>query len=75
MSIIDAIYAKLKTARPETAREVLDFLEFVETRAKPVAAQPRNSWEAILDALPGKSGFHGDPVDIQRRLRSEWDPL
>lgn len=74
MSVVETIYAKLKTASPQTAREVLDFLEFLESKAASEANKPPESWDALIQALPGQSGFHGDPVEIQRRLRSEWDP-
>jgi hypothetical protein len=72
MSIIDPIYAKLKAASPEMAREVLDFVEFLESKTKSTVASAA-SWDEVRAALPGHSGFIGDPVDIQRELRAEWD--
>jgi hypothetical protein len=73
MSIIEIITAKLKTASPETARKVLDFLVVLESKASPDTVKPAASWQALTASLPGTSGFHGDPVEIQRELRSEWE--
>ena len=73
MTIADRIYEKLKTARPEVAQEVLDFLEFLERRR--ATAQPGTSpktWDASFGILKDSSLFEGDPVEIQRKLRDEW---
>lgn len=73
MSIVDIIYEKLKQASPETVREVLKYLELLETKANPEVAEPRRTWDHVIAALPGKTGLPGDPVVIQQRLRAEWD--
>ena len=73
MSIIDIIYEKLKHASPETAREVLKFLEFLEIKGKQPVVSSRQSWANVVDALPGKTGLPGDPIEIHHRLRAEWD--
>jgi hypothetical protein len=75
MSIIETITAKLKTASPETARKVLDFLEVLESKAKPETLNPTTTWQEVRASLPGTSGFTGDPVEIQREMRTEWDRL
>jgi hypothetical protein len=71
MSIIETIYEKLKTAPPEVVQQVLAFLQSLEHR-KP-AAQPAQTCKDVIDALPGQPVFDGDPVDIPRRMRAEWD--
>ena len=73
MTIADTVYAKLKTAPPEIAREVLDFLEFLEAKAKQTPAKPARSWDEFMGTLAGSKTFAGDPVEIQRKLRAEWD--
>jgi Protein of unknown function (DUF2281) len=73
MSNIDAITQKLKDAPADMVREVLDFIEALEAKRRSQAAAPGRSWDDILQALPGTSGFKGDPVQIQRQLRAEWD--
>jgi hypothetical protein len=71
MSVIETISEKLKAAPPEVAQQVLAFLQSLE--AGTPSFQPAKSWKDVIDALPGQPVFHGDPVDIQRRVRAEWD--
>lgn len=73
MSIADTVYEKLKTASPEMAQEVLDFLEFLENKGKRQPVVQRRSWDEFTGTLKGSKLFEGDPVDIQRRMRAEWD--
>lgn len=75
MTIAETVYEKLKAAPPEIAREVLDFLEFLEARKKPppssTAAPP--SLDDFVGILKGSTIFEGDPMEIQRKMRAEWD--
>ena len=73
MSIAETVYEKLKLAPPEIAREVLDFLEMLEARSKQAPAKPAQSWDELMGSLAGSKIFDGDPVEIQRKLRAEWD--
>ena len=75
MTIADKIYEKLKAASPEIAREVLDFLEFLEAKAKTDAApaKPERSWDEFVGRLTNSKAFAADPVEIQRQMRDEWD--
>jgi hypothetical protein len=72
MSIIEQVYETLKKAPPEVAQEVLDFLEFLEMRRQQKSAKT-HSWDDLMGALSTSPAFAGDPVDIQRQLRAEWD--
>ena len=74
MTIADTIYEKLKTAPPEIAREVLAFLELLEAKAKAARAdKPVRSWDEFMGALKDSKAFEGDPLEIQRKMRAEWD--
>jgi len=73
MTIADTIYEKLKAAPPEMAREVLDFLEFLEAKARQSPAKPEKSWDDLMGCLADSKIFEGDPVEIQRKMRAEWD--
>lgn len=76
MTIAETIYEKLKAAPPEIAQEVLDFLEFLEAKWKgalPFTPSPRARWEDFFGSLKGTGAFEGDPVEIQRKMRAEWD--
>ncbi len=73
MTIADTVYEKLKTAPPEIAKEVLDFLEFLEAKAQQQADKPARSWDEFMGCLKDSKVFEGDPVEIQRKMRAEWD--
>ena len=76
MTIAETVYEKLKAAPPEIAQEVLDFLEFLEAKKKAAGAPsqpPTACWEDFFGTLRGSGVFEGDPVDIQRKMRDEWD--
>ena len=73
MSIVDTIHEKLKAAPADLVREVLDFVEFLETRSQRPASAPARSWDEVADTLKGSELFEGDPLEIQRKLRAEWD--
>ena len=71
MSIIETVYEKLKAAPPEVTQQVLDFLEFLESRHQPPAAKSSPSWDDLMGSLANAKAFAGDPVEIQRQLRAE----
>jgi Protein of unknown function (DUF2281) len=73
MTIADTIYAKLKTAPPEVAQEVLDFLEFLEAKARSKPSSPVRTWDDLMGGLKDSKVLEGDPVEMQRKVRSEWD--
>lgn len=76
MTNVDKIYEKLRKADPAIAQEVLDFLEFLESRKASAEAAIKDGtlgWEASFGALKGSKAFAGDPVEIQRKLRDEWE--
>jgi hypothetical protein len=71
MSTAELVYEKLKDAPPARVREVLHFLEFLE--AKQTAAKPARRIEDFFGVLKDSKVFAGDPVEIQRDMRAEWD--
>jgi Protein of unknown function (DUF2281) len=73
MSIVETIHEKLKAARPELVQEVLDFVEFLEAKARKPISSPALSWNDVIGSLKNSKALAGDPVEIQRRLRAEWD--
>lgn len=77
MSIAEKVFEKLKAAPPEMAREVLDFVEFLEAKAQAKAQKQQSgqasSWDQFMGCLKDSKVFEGDPVEIQRKLRAEWD--
>ena len=73
MTIADTVYEKLKAAPPEIAKEVLDFLEFLEAKAQQKPEPAARSWDEFMGVLKDSKVFEGDPVEIQRKMRAEWD--
>lgn len=73
MSIIETVYEKLKSAPPEVTQQVLDFLEFLESRRQLPGGKSSPSWDDLMGSLANAEAFAGDPVEIQRQLRAEWD--
>ena len=73
MSIVDTIHEKLKAAPPTLVREVLDFIEFLETKRMHPGKASARSWDGLTGTLSGSAIFEGAPVKIQRKLRAEWD--
>jgi hypothetical protein len=74
MSAAEKVYEKLKSAPPDMAREVLDFVEFLEARRKKLGekGEKRASFDEFFGVLKGSGVFEGDPVEIQRKMRDEW---
>jgi hypothetical protein len=69
MSIIETVYEKLKSAPPDVTQQVLDFLEFLESRRKP-PSKSSPSWDDLMGSLANAEAFAGDPVEIQQQLVS-----
>jgi hypothetical protein len=73
MSNIETIIEKLKSAPAEMVSEVLAFVEALEAKAQTQSKPDSRTWDDIAKSLPGQSGFHADPVEIQRQMRAEWE--
>jgi Protein of unknown function (DUF2281) len=73
MTIADTIYEKLKTAPAERARDVLDFLEFLEAKSARARSTSARSWDDLMGTLAGSPLVEGDRIAVQRQLRDEWD--
>jgi Protein of unknown function (DUF2281) len=66
MSVIETVYEKLKSAPPEVSQQVLDFLEFLESRRSPRADKSSLSWDDMMGALSNAQAFAG--IEIQQQL-------
>jgi hypothetical protein len=76
MSTAELVYEKLKDAPQARAQEVLNFLEFLEAKqaaATPVPPVAERTFEEFFGVLKDSKIFEGDPVEIQRKMRAEWD--
>jgi hypothetical protein len=82
MGVAEKLYELAKAMPEDQAAEILDFAEFLlqkrSRQASPEATsdteshqkRPLSSYAGILKDSPT---FQGDPVEIQRQLRNEWD--
>lgn len=81
MGVMEKISEAVKDLPEPLANEVLDFAEYLRAKAdskdvpysgldRPHPPKPLTS---LLGALSESKLFAGDPVDIQRKLRSEWN--
>ena len=73
MSKIDIIIERLKAAPPEVVEEVYALIERMEA-SRPTLEPPTG--EGIMrffGVLRNSKAFEGDPVEIQRKLRDEWN--
>ncbi len=65
----DAIQRVLVTVLPNVIKPVKKTVK-AKTSKKDDAL---SSWAGLIGALEGSPSFNGDPVAIQRKLRSEWN--
>ena len=75
-STAEDIYKQLKNAPDELVYEVGDFTEFLmkkyqsEKKITTKASVTLKSFKGILKNSPS---FEGDPLEIQEKMRNEWD--
>ena len=71
MTIAEQVYEKLKRAPDWLAREVLDFLGYLEAKQKS-PTRPVEKMTDLIGVLKGSPSLEGDPVAVQRAMRNEW---
>lgn len=69
MSKIDLIIERIKVAPPEVVDEVYALMEKLDADERP----PNEGIGKYFGLLKGLPVFEGDPVEIQRKMRAEWD--
>ena len=73
MTKAEQIYEKLKEAPDDVVQEVFDFIGYLEDVKKRFPVKPKRSMRDYEGCLKDSKAFAGDPVEIQRKLRAEWD--
>ncbi len=73
MSTAEAIYELVKTMPEEQATMVLVFAESLHSRSRVEPDSKPKLLSDFLGVLKDSPNFNGDPVEIQRAMRSEWD--
>jgi hypothetical protein len=73
VSKIDMIIEGLKSAPPEVVEQIYALMQKVGPTKGPSKPSQRRGIDDLIGALKDSEAFKGDPVEIQRALRSEWD--
>jgi hypothetical protein len=73
MSKIDMIIEGLKVAPPEVVEQIYALMQ--RAKATNVASRPgqQRGIDDLIGVLKNSPAFEGDPVEIQRAMRREWD--
>jgi len=75
MNTAEQIYQHVKALPESAAREILDFVEFIEAKRKLAEAGPSFSRSERLERMRAARGVWAQRDDLPDvpRLRSEWD--
>jgi len=74
MTTTEKLYSALQDLPEPAIEEILDFAEFL--RGKMMHRQTHSNTELLNDLIGGlenSTTFAGDPLEIQKRLRNEWE--
>lgn len=75
-STAEDIYKQLKNAPDELVYEVGDFTEFLMKKyqsEKKITIKASVTLESFKGILKNSPSFEGDPLEIQEKMRNEWD--
>ncbi len=73
MTMVEKLY-ELGSKLPQPAlAELLDFAEFLRQQNGPLKSAQYMSLASLAGGLEESKTFAGSPVDIQEKMRREWD--
>ena len=74
-STAEDIYEQLKNAPDELVYEVGDFTEFLIKKYRPEIQEAETpvTLDSFKGLLKNSSSFEGDPLEVQQRMRNDWD--
>lgn len=75
MNDVEKIYELVKAMSEKEQIAVLHFVEFLQQKSKPQSTQSGKLLSDYAGILEDSPTFAGDPVEIQRKLRDEWETL
>jgi len=73
MTTAETIYELVKTMPEEQASLVLKLAETLQKRQMEKSLKQEKSLLDFFGILKNSPSFGGDSVEIQRRMRSDWD--
>lgn len=75
MSDVEEIYELVKAMSEKEQIAVLHFVELLQQKNKAQSTQSGKLLSDYAGILKDSPNFNEDPVEIQRKLRDEWEPL
>ncbi len=69
----DKLYKKLKDTPEDIVLEINDFAEFLISKRSIEKIDQRKSVQSFIGVLKDDAIFSGDPVEIQKKMRNEWN--
>lgn len=73
MSSAEKIYDLVKAMPEKEVSKVLNFVETLQQKSNSESSKKGKPLSDYLGLLKYSPNFNGDPVEIQRQLRAEWD--
>lgn len=73
MSSAKEIYELVKAMPEEDISKVLEFVNSLQQKSNSESSKKGKPLSDYLGLLKDSPTFKGDPVEIQRQLRNEWD--
>ncbi|MCR5454618.1 MAG: DUF2281 domain-containing protein [Bacteroidales bacterium] len=68
----ETLFQRIKTVPTQYLDEIRDFVDFVLYRS--AQPEPKNKQASTgLEEFYGCMDFEGDPLEIQKRMRNEWN--
>lgn len=73
MTTAEKLYKTAQELPESVVAEILDFAEFLQNKTVKKNAANREVLIDIAGGLETSTTFSGDPLEIQKRLRDEWE--
>ena len=73
MTMVEKLYEVGSKLPPPALAELLDFAEFLRQKSMPPKSAQGMSLASLGGGLEDSATFAGSPVEIQEKMRCEWD--
>ena len=73
MTMVEQLYEVGSKLPAPALAELLDFAEFLRQKSVPLKSAQPMSLASLRGGLEESTTFAGSPVEIQEKMRREWD--
>ena len=73
MTKVEQLYEVGRKLPPPALAELLDFAEFLHQKNLPPKLTPHMPLAELGGGLENSAAFAGSPIEIQEKMRREWD--